>query len=111
MSLFNVFITFIFIIKIIFVILAVWHSYLVKKGSPLAKNIGFWKDRMEFIFIFCMSIVCIYLFNPSKIQVALDYETRFLLFVYGIIILITSNWKLFITQAGWFSTFQKLIAN
>ena len=115
--LFDLFITFIFIIKILFVICAVWHSYLVKKNEKegnhtnlkMINSLEYWKERLEFIFIFCMSFVCIYVFNPFSKNFVVDKETKLLLFVFGIIILINANWNIFFKKAKWFTEFQNII--
>jgi len=57
-----------------------------------------------------MAIVCIVLFNPiSKGTLVVDDHIRLLLFVYGFIILITSNWHTFFgVLPPWFKTLQNI---
>jgi len=67
MNKYDIYITFIFLIKVGFVVMAIIHIYLKAKGeekSDLDKRILFWKERFEFIFIALMSILLIYVFNP-----------------------------------------------
>ena len=113
MNSYDLFIAFIFLIKIIFVICAIWHAILVernKANTKLAKKLVYWKERCEFIFIVSMSILCIYLFFPLWTKtVPINHETRVLLFIFGIIILITSDWGLFFKQSKWFSTLQTIV--
>lgn len=94
------YITFIFLIKIGFIIMTITHIYLKAKGkekSDLDKNILYWKERFEFIFIAMMSILLIYLFNPRVDRsVLIDKETKILLYLFGFILLITAKWNLFI---------------
>jgi len=101
-------------------ITAIWHLYLVKKDEKegkegnnanlkLTTTLEYWKERLEFIFIFCMSFVCMYLFNPFLKNFVIGKETKLLLFIFGIIILINANWNIFFEQAKWFSTFQNII--
>lgn len=94
------YITFIFLIKIGFIIMTITHIYLQAKGkekSDLDKNILYWKERFEFIFIAMMSILLIYLFNPRVDRsVLIDKETKILLYLFGFILLITAKWNLFI---------------
>jgi len=110
---YDYFIAYIFINKILFVLFGIWHFILVreKKGdSVLAQRLAYWKERCEFIFIVCMALLCFYLFNPFLSKgVELNKETRLLLFIFGIIIFITSDWSLFFEQAPWFSRLQYFI--
>ena len=110
---YDYFIAYIFLNKILFVLFGLWHFVLVrekKRDSELAQNLVYWKERCEFIFIVSMALLCLYLFNPLlKKGIELNRETRVLLFVFGIIILITSDWKLFFEQAKWFSMLQYFI--
>jgi hypothetical protein len=111
---FNTFITFVFIVKIIFILLSILIRYIEKNGSSNKKLIGklnYWRDRLEFIFIVCMAAICIYLFGPFFSKKVIGGETRLLLFAFGIIILITSDWGLFFKQSKWFTEIQKIIGN
>jgi surface polysaccharide O-acyltransferase-like enzyme len=113
MNTFNIFIGIIFVIKIIFIMLAITHVYLKIKGdenSKTYKNITFWKKRTEFIFILLMAILLIYLFNPISNKTNLiDKEAKILLYLFGIILLITSKWSEFIHESKWFKYIQKII--
>ena len=63
----------------------------------------YWKERTEFIFIICMSILLIVIFNPNyNNQRLLTKETKFLFFIFGIILIISANWDIFITQSQLF---------
>ena len=110
MNSFNAYISFIFVIKIVFVVLAVIHIYDKMKrqtNTPQDKNIVFWKDRMEFIFIIMMSLLLIYLFNPRYNKpIVLDYETKLLLFLFGFILIITAKWKIFVKESALFQKIQ-----
>lgn len=110
MNKFDIYITFIFLIKVGFVIMALLHIYLKSKGdeySDLDKKILFWKRRFEFIFISLMSILLIYLFNPrTNKSILIDKETKTLLFLFGFILLITERWDLFIKETPWMNLFQ-----
>ena len=80
------YVTFIFLIKGGFILMAVSHIYLKTKGqekSDLDKKVLYWKDRFEFIFIAAMSILLIYLFYPrSDKNIVLDRETKILLYLF-----------------------------
>jgi len=109
------YVTFIFLIKIGFLVMAVTHIYLKAKGeekSDLDKKILYWKERFEFIFIALMSILLIYVFNPRTDRTILvDNETKILLYLFGFILLITAKWELFIKESSLVKKIQKLLGN
>jgi hypothetical protein len=100
-------------IKIGFLLMALTHVYLKisgKEGSELDKNIVYWKERIEFIFIILMSILLIYLFNPRYNNlIKIDNETKILLYLFGIILLITADWKVFLKESKWFEYLQQIV--
>jgi hypothetical protein len=103
MNKYDMYITFIFLIKIGFIIMAILHIYLQSRGekkSDLDKKILYWKDRFEFIFIALMSILLIYLFNPrTDKSILIDKETKILLYLFGFILLLTAKWDLFLQES------------
>jgi uncharacterized membrane protein YiaA len=108
------FVTFIFVIKIIYVIFAVIEIYLrykKKEKTDLYIWSLYWKKRLEFIFVISMAILCIILFNPiNKSALVIDHHVQLLLFVYGIIILVTSHWEDFYGNLPpWFKKFQVIV--
>lgn len=113
MNKYDIYITFIFLIKIGFIIMAITHVYLQVKGdkkSDLDKKILFWKERFEFIFIALMSILLIYIFNPRADRINLiDKETKILLYLFGFILLITAKWDIFIKESPFFKKIQNTI--
>ena len=55
MDYFNKYVILIILVKVVFIILAVSHLFLKVKGksdSETDKKILYWKERIEFIFIF-----------------------------------------------------------
>jgi hypothetical protein len=105
------FVKFLFSIKIIFMILALCYFFLKEKNkanTKLAENILFWKDRCEFIFIAGISLLILYLFNPRGQPKIIDATTKFLLFVFGILVLIHSNWELFFKESKWIQELQEI---
>lgn len=98
MKLFNIsshyfaFISFIIVVKILFLICIVLRFILKrqkKENTVLYKKIDLWKDQLEGIFILCMSALTIYIFNPrNKKDFVFDEYTKFLFFVFGIILII-----------------------
>ena len=113
MSYIHSYIYFITAIKFVFFILAIIHLYLRSKGqadSDLGKNIEYWKERIEFIFVILMSFLLIYLFNPRyNNKVLLNFETNLLLYLFGFILIITAKWSLFFKEAKWFNQLQEVI--
>ena len=99
MSYYNFFLRFIFTVKLVFILLAIYEIYITKKEPKNMKKINeikYFKERSEILFKGLMSILLIYLFNPiynKKNLVYLDYETRLFLSLFGMIIIITADWK------------------
>ena len=97
------FIYFIILVKCLFLFFAVWNFYLKKKNdrgdseTKLEKNVSYYKNLMENIFMVLVSILLIYLFNPYHENKYLldDKYIKALLFIYGILILVTFDWSEF----------------
>ena len=113
MSYFSKYIKFTFLIKVLFAILAVSHLYLQFKGksnSDIDKKIVHWKERVEFLFIVLMSAMLIYLFYPrSTEKIVIDFETKLLLYIFGIILLISAKWTIFIKESPVFMKIQEVV--
>jgi len=113
MDYYTIYIYVIFLIKIVFFILASTHLYLKLKnqnGSNLDKEILFWRERVEFIFTSLMAILLIYLFNPQKNRIfMINNETQTLLFLFGFVLIITANWKTFLKESGMFKKIQFVV--
>lgn len=111
MKFYTLYVSFIFFIKILYFIFSVLVKYFTyKKNNKLIEIFTSWKHHMEFIFIILMSILLIVLFNPLKNGLHLiDKETKILLFLYGIIILINAQWDLFFKDSNIFTILNKLI--
>jgi len=109
MKIYTIYVSFIFFIKIlylIFTVLTIYYTY--KKNNNLVKIFTFWKHHIEFIFVALMSALLVILFNPFFNGFYLiDNETKLLLFIYGIIILINAQWGLFFKETPIF----KIIKN
>ena len=100
MNKFNMYVSFIFFIKMGFILLAISHLYLKikhKDHTPVDEKIIYWKKKVEFIFMILMAILLIYLFNPrTNRSIMIDYETKVLLYLFGIILLLTAKWDEYI---------------
>jgi cbb3-type cytochrome oxidase subunit 3 len=107
-------ITFLLIVKVLFVLCALARVYLEhKKGENNEELIGkieYWKDRFEFIFIAGMSLLLLYFFFPRNNKpLVTTFETRFLFFVYGILVFINLDWKLFFSESKTFKFVQTVL--
>ena len=113
MDYYAIYISTAFLLKIVFVILAVTHLYLKfknKAGSDLDKEILFWKERAEFVFIVLMAILLIYLFNPRKNRMfMINNETKLLLYLFGIVLIITAKWETFFKTSDVFKKIQTVV--
>ena len=76
----------------------------IKHNNKFDEKTIYWKDRTEFIFIICMSILLMVIFNPMyNNERLLNKEIKILFFIFGIILIITANWSVFITESRWFT--------
>jgi hypothetical protein len=104
-SIMDFFVLFIIFIKIIFIISSIGHIFLShsvnQKAQQIDPQLVYWKERTEFIFIVSMAILLVYYFKPGQHK-HIDTETSFLFFLFGLILLFTANWNLFIKEAPWY---------
>jgi hypothetical protein len=120
MNKYKFFIFFIIFLKIVFISLSLISIYLKRKtkekletqeDSKLIIQIDYWEMRFEFIFNIMMSILLIYIFNPNSNNLYLiTNETKILLYLFGIILIIKSNWSEFFKESSWFATLQKVVS-
>lgn len=103
MRLFDIGITIIILLKIIFIILLITQFYFKYKEPNNTKrlnNLKLWRKQIEFIFIFSMSLLLIYLFNPRINRLYMvDTETRLLLYLFGFILIISADWEKFLNDS------------
>jgi len=104
------FVSFIFFVKIMYIIFAIINYYLIQtnqNNSEFGAKIDYWRERCEFIFMFCMAMLTIYIFRPFNSKpIIIDNNVRFLFFVHGILLLIKARWDIFFKQSRWFSRLQ-----
>ncbi len=95
MNHYNSYIQSIIAVKIIFIFFVVVQIYLLVKGendSEMDKKIKYWKTKVEFVFKLLMALLLIFLFNPrTDRSVFIDKETKILLFLFGIILILTTE--------------------
>jgi hypothetical protein len=129
MTFLEIYIFFIFLIKLIFIILAITNLYLnkqipveekenqenkktdkIKKQIELREKIENWKKHIELLFKFTMSILLIYIFSPRYNRVHLiNYEAKLLFFLFGIILIVTAQWKEIINESPFLVYIQNIL--
>jgi len=115
----NIFVWFIICIKVIFLLVSisyfVVHKYIDNKVHDskmklLDETLLYWKKRIEFIYTICMSLLIIFIFSPRhKHEIYINTEMIFLFYLFGFILIITSNWELFFTSSKWYDKIQHIL--
>ena len=89
----------IILVKLCFLFFILVQIYLLLKGkkdSEMDTKIKYWKNKFEFIFKTLMALLLIFLFNPNTDRsVLIDNETKILLCLFGVILIITTKWNEF----------------
>lgn len=102
------FLFFIIIFKLAFIFSILGHIVASHSMNQKAKDFDtkmlYWKERTEFIFVVCMGLLLVLIFNPYK-PVPVDENSRDLFFLFGIILILTANWNTFFTEADWYKRF------
>jgi hypothetical protein len=113
MDKFTIYVTLVFIVKILFIILAISEQFIKHKkpnDKKVIEFISFWKERIEFTFKAMMSAMLIYLFNPRYDNMKLiNYETKLLLYLFGFILIITANWNTFFIESPTFKELKHIV--
>ena len=92
---------FIIIIKILFAIFLLSNLFFehIQHNKEYEQKTRHWKERTEFIFIFSMAILLLILFYPRGNNIRfITFEIKILICIFAIILLITPNWNMFITD-------------
>jgi len=97
------FIYFIIAVKVVYLILELINFCLKLKGrknTAKYNQIKYWKEKIAFFFKILMSIFLIYVFYPKvKRSDNLDKESKILLYLFGIILIISADWNGFIRDS------------
>jgi len=114
MNYFTMYVFLIFLVKIIFIILALYEKVLKndgKKNQVKEAKITYWKERVEFVFIILMSLLLIYIFFPhaNNRMNLINSEVKLLLFLFGFVLIITAKWSIFINESKWFQELQNVL--
>lgn len=103
---YDIYVIMVFILKIIFLILAIIHIYLIyidESNKELDAKIIYWKDRVDYVFKITMALLLFYIFNPYYDNTYLiNNETKLLFYLFGIILIATANWNAFIHESKWY---------
>lgn len=101
MKAFDYLIYFTFFIKLIFIGSVLSLKYVEHKNKNAnTQTLTFWKERSEFIFKACLSLILIILFNPrKKTPLVIDTETKLLLYLYGFIVILQADWGQFFKES------------
>ena len=102
-SVLPIIIYFIIFIKLIFITSATLHFYFSRTGKPEHKEYDkkalYWKERTELIFSVSTATLLIFIFNPWYSNMKyLNREIKLIFYLFGWIIIITSDWKTFFTD-------------
>lgn len=90
-------------LKIIFIASTLLHKYVShNKKSNLKKyddKLVYLRDLSEFIFVVLMCLILIFVFHPrQEHNKYLNKEMRFLIYLFGWIILLTADWSEFFSM-------------
>ena len=132
MKLYEYYIYLIIFFKTIFFILSLIHIYFKIKDNrnktsdntnntnntnnnnannlKIQQRVEYLRSSCEFIVTILISCLLIYLFNPLYPKLYLiDKETKIVLFLFGIILLLTSKWSDFFHTSKFFVLFQEFL--
>ena len=103
-TLFNYFIIFVIIVKIIYILASLGHLLLQHNGNnpDLDKKMYAIKKQSEFVFVACMAVLLIYHFNPNSGNKPVSKEISILFFLFGWILILTAEWKNFFNMSPFF---------
>ena len=113
MEYFSSYLFILFALKVVFIMMAISSIYLKfkhRENSEIYKIFFYWKERVEFIFVFLMACLLIYLFFPSSNKsVEISGATKELLYLFGIVVLVTAKWGEFCKESPAFIRLQSII--
>jgi len=105
-----IFIKIVFLISTIGHLIFSHHNKNSSKSKKLDEKFVFWKERTEFIFTILMAILLIFIFNPrSTNQKYITKEMGFLFYLFGFILIITSDWSIIFKEPDWFKQIRNAI--
>jgi hypothetical protein len=103
MNITNILVAVIYVFKLSFIILGILLIHL-KYANPkykfLEKPLHHFKNISEFVGSLLFSFLLMDLFNPLKKGIYISGEIQYMIFLSGIIIFITLNWRRFFDDYG-----------
>ena len=112
MDITNILVTIIYVSKLTFIILGILLIHLKYAGPKykyLKNTIHLSKNISEFIGLLLFSFLLMDLFNPLKKGIYISGEIQYMLFLSGIIIFITLNWRRFFDESRLLRKVQHLV--
>jgi hypothetical protein len=104
-----IYLYFIVTVKILFLFFALRHLYFRAMLLKYPKNkeyleglkrTSIYKTQVDFVFTNMMAVLLIYIFNPrQQNEKYISKETKFLMYIFGFIIIVTSDWNQFIDDS------------
>ena len=104
-------------VKCLFLFFAIRHLYframLLKNPTNAVykdslEKTKIYKDQTEFVFTSMMALLFIYIFNPRhQNEKYITKETKLLMYIFGFVIIITSDWNQFISESTIFYVLKK----
>ncbi len=112
------FIYFLILLKVVFIITTLTLKYYefkyekspIKQHKLLIEDLKQFRERIEFIFVICMSGILISIFNPMHTKpIVVDNDTKMLLYLFGIFNILFAPWNIFFNENQWFTDFMNMI--
>jgi hypothetical protein len=110
------FILFIILTKVCFLFFAAGDAALHRSTNNYIKNVlvpefSRWKNISEIIYIVSMGILLIYIFKIRENGIhGLEEDVGFILFLFGIILILTADWSVFFKNYTWYQKFVTFIS-
>ena len=105
----KIYLIFVVFVKCLFLFFALRHLYframLLKQPNNATykeslEKTKIYKDKTEFVFTNLMALLFIYIFNPrNQNEKYIEKETKLLMYIFGFVIIITSDWNQFISES------------
>jgi len=91
-------------------IATIYLKFKHRENTEIYKTFFYWKGRVEFVFIILMALLLMYLFNPRQNRLfMINRETKMLLYLFGVVLIITADWSYFIHESKWFQRAQEVV--